>query len=301
MQRQRWKQAKIAVIYGGASAERDVSLKSGAAVIESLKRNDIDVIAIDAVGAELVDKLRAIKPDCALIMLHGGDGEDGHVQSLLQLLEIPHTGSSFTGCALSMDKMLSKERWLAHGIRTPGAVYLDEKLDIKDLSYPLAIKPVHEGSSIGVSRVDRKEDLADAYALAAVFGEVMAEEWIEGREISVSILHDKALPSIWIEPARQFYDYSAKYTPGTHYHCPSGLNQEQEHEIARLAERAFKVLHCRGWGRVDFILSEKNHAFYALEVNTVPGMTALSLVPQAAKAMGILYDDLVMAILNTAK
>ena len=291
---------KIAVLYGGKSAEREVSLRSGEAVFEALKSQGFHVLLHDTNSENLMRFLQQEKIERCVIMLHGGDGEDGHVQAMLEMLNIPFTGSDVLGCALAMDKVKSKYIWQALSLPTPKFEIIDEEINVEGLKYPLAIKPIVEGSSVGISKVDRQADLRKAYELASRFGAVMAEEWIEGREFTVSIVNDIALPSIWIEPARDFYDYDAKYSPGTNYHCPSGLNEGLEKEISRLAKQAFKALGCSSWGRVDFMLSSKTQHLYLIEANTVPGMTNLSLVPQAAKQYGWDFNELVVRILKSS-
>lgn len=292
---------KVGVLYGGCSAEREVSLRSGAAVIVALEGLGIDVVAIDASGKELVNQIVNAKLDRCLIMLHGGDGEDGHVQALLHQLGIPYTGSSTLGCALAMDKMRTKKLWQAEGLLTPKSKIIDASLDVSGLKFPLAIKPTTQGSSVGIHKVLSIESLVKAYEDASQYGEVMAEEWIEGKELTVSIIDQVALPSIWIEPKLEFYSYEAKYTKeaATCYHCPSGVTPDMEQNLENTALRAFAAVGCSGWGRVDFMLSKDNE-LYLIEVNTVPGMTNLSLVPQAAKAHGWDFETLVLKILESS-
>ncbi|WP_208123225.1 D-alanine--D-alanine ligase [Facilibium subflavum] len=295
----RQKFGKVAVLFGGDSAEREVSLRSGSAVSQALKNKGIDVIEIDASGDALVAALMKQKIDRCIIMFHGEDGENGHVQSLLDMLNIPYTGSGMLGCALAMDKILAKDIWQSKGMLTPKYKLLDTDLNIDGLSFPLAIKPVEQGSSVGITRVDSKAQLADAYDLASKYGLVMAEEWIQGKELTVSIVQDQVLPSIWIEPSNEFYDYDAKYISGSNYHCPSGVSAETEQKLKTIALKAYSALKCTGWGRVDFILSTTG-ALFLIEVNTVPGMTNLSLVPQAAKQIGWDFETLVLKILETS-
>ncbi|WP_192483267.1 MULTISPECIES: D-alanine--D-alanine ligase [Cysteiniphilum] len=292
---------KVGVLYGGSSAEREVSLRSGAAVIASLKTLGVDVVAIDASGKELVHQIVNASLDRCLIMLHGGDGEDGHVQALLHQLEIPYTGSDTLGCALAMDKMRTKKLWQTEGLLTPKSKIIDASLDVSGLRFPLAVKPITQGSSVGIHKVLSMDALAKAYEDAAQYGEVMAEEWVEGKELTVSIVDQTALPSIWIEPKLEFYTYEAKYTKeaATCYHCPSGITPEMEQNINDIALRAFATIGCSGWGRVDFMLSKDNE-LYLIEVNTVPGMTNLSLVPQAAKVHGWDFETLVLKILESS-
>lgn len=292
---------KVGVLYGGSSAEREVSLRSGTAVIAALKTLGVDVVAIDASGKELVHQIVNASLDRCLIMLHGGDGEDGHVQALLHQLEIPYTGSDTLGCALAMDKMRTKKLWQAEGLLTPKSKIIDASLDVSGLKFPLAVKPTTQGSSVGIHKVSSMGALAKAYEDAAQYGEVMAEEWIEGKELTVSIVDQTALPSIWIEPKLEFYTYEAKYTKeaATSYHCPSGVTSDMEQSLKNIALQAFSAVGCSGWGRVDFMLSKDNE-LYLIEVNTVPGMTNLSLVPQAAKAHGWDFENLVLKILESS-
>ena len=196
---------KVAVLYGGNSAEREVSLRSGAAVVAALEKMGIEAVPIDASGKALVEKLLVACVDRGLIMLHGGDGEDGHVQALLHELEIPYTGSNTLGCALAMDKMRTKKLWQAEGLLTPKAKVIDESFDIEGLKFPQAVKPTTQGSSVGIHKINNKEDLNLAYLDAAQYGEVMVEEWITGKELTVAIVNGIALPSIWIEPKLEFY------------------------------------------------------------------------------------------------
>lgn len=293
------KYGKVAVLYGGSSSEREVSLNSGKAVIAALENQGIDVIGIDAHGEQLIHALLRYKVDRCLIMFHGGEGENGGVQALLSALDIPFTGSNMVGCALAMDKLLSKKIWTIQGFTVPKFRRLNTELDVTGLSFPLAIKAATQGSSIGITKVNHPSMLPSAFEVAAKFGEVMAEEWIVGKELTVPIVGQQALPSLWIDPANEFYDYDAKYVSGTTtYHCPSGIDQAMESTIQKMALDAYDAIHCSGWGRVDFILSEDN-VLYLIEANTVPGMTNLSLVPQSAKYFGWDFDTLVMKILET--
>ena len=292
---------KVGLLYGGNSTEREVSLRSGVVVMASLEKLGIDVIPIDASGKNLVNILIKINIDRCFIMLHGGDGEDGHVQALLHQLEIPYTGSKILSCALSMDKMRTKKLWEAEGMLTPKSKIIDENLDVSELKFPLAVKPTTQGSSIGVHKVLHKNALAKAYEDSSQYGEVMAEEWIVGKELSISIVAGITLPSIWIETKLDFYTYEAKYNKeeSTFYHCPSGVLPEFEKKSQSIALKAFKALGCSGWGRVDFMLSTNNE-FYLIEVNTLPGMTNLSLLPQAAKEYGWDFEALVLKILESS-
>lgn len=295
---------KVAVLMGGPSAEREVSLKSGNAVLAALKRQGIAAHGIDADKSTL-RLLEDGRFDRAFIALHGRWGEDGVIQGALEVLGIPYTGSGVLGSALGMDKMKTKFLWTAAGIPTPEYAVLESGTDLNKvasrLGLPVFVKPAREGSSLGVSKAKSVAELKAAWGAAAKFdNQVIAERFIDGAEITCGILGDQALPLIKIETDREFYDYEAKYLlDTTRYLCPCGLPAEQEREIQQLARRAFAVLGCSGWGRVDFMLDRAGRA-YALEVNTVPGMTDHSLVPKAAKQAGIDFDQLVLRILETA-
>lgn len=293
---------KVAVLMGGLSAEREISLQSGAAVLAALQRQDVDAHGVD-VGRDIVSVLLEGQFDCAFIALHGRRGEDGVIQGVLETLNIPYTGSDVLGSALSMDKVRSKQVWRAAGLPTPAFVALSHDSDwsavVDELGLPLAVKPAHEGSSLGTTRVERLQDLQAAWTNAAEFdAAVMAEPWVIGEEYTVAILGDEALPVIRLETPREFYDYQAKYkADDTSYHCPSGLDAEQESALQKLALQAFKVLGASGWGRIDLMLDEEDNP-WLLENNTVPGLTDHSLVPMAAKAAGIVFDDLILRILS---
>jgi len=293
---------KVAVLLGGNSAEREVSLKSGAGVLAALQRQGVDAQAFDPAERSL-DALAGF--DCAFVMLHGRGGEDGTIQGALELMGIPYTGSGVMASAVGMDKWRTKLLWQAVGLPVPDFVMLDASSDFdaveRRLGLPLFVKPASEGSSIGVSKV------REAGALAAAFGEavkhdrlVIAEQGILGGEYTVAILGDEALPIIRIVPATDFYDYDAKYLrDDTKYLCPCGLPEAREAELRAQALEAFRVLGCRGWGRVDFLMDEAGKAYF-LEVNTSPGMTDHSLVPMAARVAGISYDALVLRVLEHA-
>lgn len=293
---------KVAVLFGGTSAEREVSLNSGARVLAALQRQGVDAHAFDPAERAL-DELRGF--DRAFIALHGRHGEDGTIQGALELMGIPYTGSGVMASAVGMDKWRTKLLWKAAGLPVPDYVLLHADSDFADieeeLGLPLFVKPACEGSSIGISMVKRAGDLAAAYALAAKYDPlVIAERGILGGEYTVGILGDQVLPVIKIEPATEFYDYEAKYNrDDTQYRCPCGLPEAQERRIREQAMAAFRVLGGRGWGRVDFLMDEAgNH--YFLEVNTSPGMTDHSLVPMAARVAGVDYDALVLRVLSLA-
>ncbi len=295
---------KVAVLFGGRSAEREVSLKSGAAVLAALQRSGVDAHAFDPALREL-QALRDEGFDRAFIALHGRFGEDGTVQGALELLGIPYTGSGVLASALAMDKWRSKLVWQAAGLPIPDYELLDENSDFAAvaarLGLPLFVKPANEGSSVGVSKVKRAEDLRAAYQAAAKHDKlVLAERFIGGGEFTASIVGNQALPVIKIEPANEFYDYEAKYLrDDTRYRCPCGLAPEQEAEMQRLALRGFALLGGRGWGRVDFLMDEAGRP-YLLEINTSPGMTDHSLVPMAARQAGISFEQLVVKVLELA-
>ncbi|MCP5269479.1 MAG: D-alanine--D-alanine ligase [Zoogloeaceae bacterium] len=297
---------KVAVLFGGTSAEREVSLNSGSRVLAALCRQGVNAHAFDPAEMPL-DTLRAF--DRAFIALHGRHGEDGTIQGVLELMHIPFTGSGVMASALAMDKWRTKLLWQAAGLRVPEYALVSADSDFAEieatLGLPLFVKPANEGSSIGISMVKREGDLAAAYSEAARYDPiVIAERGILGGEYTVGIIGSgnemRALPIIKIEPATEFYDYEAKYSrDDTHYLCPCGLTQEREAEIRKQALEAFRVLGGRGWGRVDFLMDEAGEVYF-LEANTSPGMTDHSLVPMAARAAGIDYDSLVLQVLAQA-
>ena len=293
---------KVAVLFGGTSAEREVSLKSGSRVLAALKSQGVDAHAFDPAERKL-DELAGF--DRAFIALHGRHGEDGTIQGALELMHIPYTGSGVMASAVGMDKWRTKLLWRSVGLAIPEFVMLDANSDFpaveKQLGLPLFVKPACEGSSIGVTKVRQAGELRGAYLEAVKHDPlVIAEKGVLGGEYTASILGDEALPIIKIEPATDFYDYEAKYfRDDTAYRCPCGLSEERELEIRAQALEAFRVLGCRGWGRVDFLMDEAGNA-YMLEVNTSPGMTDHSLVPMAARVAGISYEALVMRVLSLA-
>lgn len=293
---------KVAVLFGGTSAEREVSLNSGGRVLAALQGKGVDAQGFDPAERPLAD-LKAF--DRAFVALHGRHGEDGTLQGALELLHIPYTGSGVLASALGMDKFRTKLLWQAAGLAVPECVVLTADSDFaaieRDLGLPLFVKPAREGSSIGVTKVREPGQLAAAYAEAVQHDSlVIAEKGILGGEYTVGILGDQALPIIKIEPATDFYDYEAKYLrDDTKYLCPCGLPADQETLIRQQALEAFRLIGGRGWGRVDFLMDEAgNH--YFLEVNTAPGMTDHSLVPMAARATGVDYPDLVVKVLELA-
>ena len=323
---------RVAVLMGGSSSEREVSLNSGSNVLEALRARGVDAHAVDGIPA-LIESLCGIncgsgfsrdasgqgqsrlKPlpqeplpqfDRVFNILHGnkGGGEDGVLQGLLEALGVPCTGSGVLGTALAMDKIRTKQVWLALGLPTPRYIRLTKGRDVhaaaRTLGLPVIVKPSCEGSSVGVSRVFNDADLDAAVELAARYpGELLMEQLIEGQELTVGVLGDMALPSIRIVPAGEYYDYHAKYiAEDTQYLCP-GLEGEAEEEIKKLALDAFHAIGCEGWSRVD-VMRDKAGKFYLLEVNTAPGMTSHSLVPKAAAQVGIDFETLCWKILETS-
>jgi D-alanine-D-alanine ligase len=295
---------KVAVLMGGPSAEREISLISGKAVLEALRSKDVDAYAFDPKEHDLFE-LRREGFKRAFIALHGRFGEDGTVQGALEVLGIPYTGSGVMGSALAMDKWRTKLVWDASGIPTPRFAMVGpgtnwEKV-IEALGLPLIIKPAREGSSIGVTKVMTPRDVAPAYELAARLDElVIAEEFVTGQELTASVLGDTALPLIRIEAPEGKYDYQNKYfTDVTKYYCPAGVEPQIEDEIRALTLKSFRVLGCRGWGRADLILTPEGRYSF-IEMNTSPGMTGHSLVPIAAKQAGLGYADLCVRILEMA-
>lgn len=295
---------RVAVVFGGTSTERGVSLKSGAAVLAALLRRGVDAHAFDPRELPLQELLRAGTAR-VWIALHGPGGEDGTLQGALECLGIPYTGSGVMGSAIGMDKLRTKRLAQAAGIATSDYVELTGEEDLEAalarLKLPLIVKPATQGSSVGMTKVERAADFAQAYRVAAAIEHsVLAESWISGGEYTVSILNGEALPSIRIKPATTFYDYEAKYLRNdTQYFCPSGLSRPAEEHLAQLGLAAFAAVGAEGWGRADFMMDSTGRP-QLLEVNTVPGMTDHSLVPMAAKAAGIDFDELAWRILESS-
>ena len=296
---------RVAVLMGGTSSEREVSLDSGRNCLEALQRRGVDAYAVDGIPA-LVKELTAQRCSRVFNILHGhhGGGEDGVLQGLLDAFGVPYTGSDVLGSALSMDKIRTKQVWLSLHLPTPRYARLSRGDDVSAaarwLGLPVIVKPACEGSSVGVSRVFSEADLPQAVALAARYeGELLMEQLIEGEEYTIGILDDEALPTIRIVPAGEYYDYHAKYVAeDTQYICP-GLQDPAEMEMRGLALEAFRTAGCGGWGRVD-VMRDRSGANFLLEVNTAPGMTSHSLVPKAARASGIDFDELVWRVLETS-
>ncbi|MFP9231010.1 D-alanine--D-alanine ligase [Pectobacterium cacticida] len=302
---------KVAVLLGGTSAERDVSLLSGQAVLAGLKEAGIDAYAVDPRDF-CVTTLKEQGFSTVFIALHGRGGEDGTLQGVLEFLGLPYTGSGVMASALTMDKLRTKQVWQAVGLPVSPYVALDRRqysqttIDtllarFTHLGLPLIVKPSREGSSVGMSKVDTFSELPAALEEAFRHDDdVLVEKWLSGPEYTVAILGDEVLPSIRIQPAGTFYDYEAKYlSDDTQYFCPSGLPDEQERSLADLAIAAYRAVGCRGWGRVDF-MQDNDGVFYLLEVNTSPGMTNHSLVPMAARQHGLTFSQLVVKILELA-
>lgn len=295
---------KMAVLYGGLSAEREISLQSGSAVLQALKNCGVNAVGID-IGDNAVAQLQQEQPDSVFIALHGAGGEDGSMQALLEFLKIPYTGSGVMASALCMDKLRTKHLWRGVQIPTPEYVVLKSDSDwqktLAFLGGTAFVKPVHEGSSIGMTIASNTVELEQAFVSASQYDQsVMAESCIRGAEYTVAILNGETLPPIKLETDHVFYDYDAKYlAEDTRYLCPCGLPEDKEKELRNTALRAFELVGCRGWGRVD-VMADQQGNFYLLEINTVPGMTSHSLVPMAARAAGISFDELVMAIASQA-
>ena len=295
---------RVAVLMGGASAEREVSLRSGKAVLNALLVREVDAIGLD-VGGNLVEPLLESSYDRVFNIIHGRGGEDGVLQGALEALGIPYTGSGVLASALAMDKLRTKLCWLGSGLPTPGWMLLEDQGDLnrcaEQLGFPLIVKPANEGSSIGMSRAGNLAELQEAWNIAAQYDcDVFADVWGEGKEYTAAILDGQPLPLIRLETPNVFYDFDAKYRADTtRYHCPCGLDGDKETELQALAIRACQTLGVKGWGRVDLLVDKENRP-WLIEVNTVPGMTDHSLVPMAAKAQGIEFDELVWRILETS-
>jgi D-alanine-D-alanine ligase len=297
---------RVAVLMGGTSSEREVSLDSGRNVLEALLRRGVDASAVDGVPAlvEAITGAGGRRFDRVFNILHGGDGENGVLQGLLEALGVPYTGSGVLGAALTLDKIRTKQVWLSLGLPTPAYASLERGDDVaaaaRKIGLPVIVKPACEGSSVGVSRCFRDADLAAAAELAARYeGPLLVEQLVQGDEYTVAVLGTEALPSIRIVPAGEYYDYHAKYVAeDTQYICP-GAAGATEQELGSLALAAFFAAGCSGWGRVDF-MRDRAGRLWLLEVNTAPGMTGHSLVPKAARQVGVDFDELVWRILETS-
>jgi D-alanine-D-alanine ligase len=298
---------RIAVIYGGTSAEREISLMSGAQVLTHLKSAGVDAFGLDlgADGQDQVAQLQEADMDAAFIILHGRGGEDGTLQGVLDFMSIPYTGCDVLASSLGMNKLMTKLVWLAQGVKTPAYEVLNDGSDwtqvVEHLGLPMVVKPVHEGSSLGINIVDSIKSLKQAYLDAAEYDrEVMAEQFIDGDEYTVPILNDEALPAIRLETDNVFYDLQAKYySEKTRYLFDNPMTKAQQKSMEGECGYAFKVLGCRDWGRID-VMRDKQGCNWLLEVNTTPGMTSHSLVPMAAKAAGLSFAQLTLVILNLA-
>jgi D-alanine-D-alanine ligase len=295
---------KVAVLMGGWSAEREISIKSGQAILSALRAQGIKAEGID-VNRQVIETLEKSHYDRVFVALHGRGGEDGVIQGVLELLQIPYTGSGVLASALCMNKLMTKQLWRGAGLSTPDYCLLtadfDSEVVVQQLGLPLIVKPVFEGSSLGLTKVEQADQLKTAWQEAArLEGPVLAEQWIEGTEYTVAVLGDEALPVIRLETPRACYDFEAKYhAPDTRYHCPCGLPQSLEQHLRTLALRAFKVTGATGWGRVD-LMSDQAAKPWLIEINTAPGMTDHSLVPMAAAAAGIDFINLVRRILESS-
>ena len=296
---------KVAVLLGGKSAEREVSLKSGGMVLAALRKKGVDAHPFDPKERDVQDLVKE-RFARVFIALHGRFGEDGTVQGVLEWLGIPYTGSGVLASALAMDKVRTKRLWTAEGLPTAPHEVLSKETNLnavaKRLGTPLFVKPASEGSSVGMTKVKKAGDLEEAYALAVNYDPVViAEKFIDGPELTVAIVGERVLPIIRIETPREFYDYEAKYIANdTRYLIPCGVSEKKEKELQALCLKAFRSLGCRGWGRVDLMLDKRGKPFL-LEVNTSPGMTDHSLVPMAARAVGISYEDLCVTVLEAAR
>ena len=289
----------VVVLAGGHSAEREISLRSGRAVHESMLRSGLNAALVDTADSQWMEAVQSA--GLVFVALHGPGGEDGTVQGALQCLKLRHTGSGVMGSAIAMDKLRTKLLWAGQGLPTPTFEVVDNASDLSQVFARLGeciVKPVCEGSSIGMMRASSEQELVEAVAGATRYGVSMAERWVVGSEYTVAIVGDQALPAIRLETNNRFYDFQAKYQSNdTRYICPCGLDSEQEQALQALALRAFRAVGCSGWGRVDVMRDGASGEFQLLEVNTIPGMTDHSLVPMAARAMGWSFDELVLRIM----
>lgn len=296
---------KVGVLMGGESSEREVSLNSGRAVLEALVKAGVDAHGVDVRHSTLLTVLQQQNFDVVFIALHGGAGENGQIQAILDFLRIPYTGSGLQACAVAMNKEMTKDLWRSHGLPVLPGTCLEPGFDpqeiINQFGLPLAVKPASEGSTVGVSRVDELKDLLPAFQEAEKFGQhTIVEPWIVGEEYTVGILGEDVLPSIKIVPAVTFYDYHAKYVANdTQYLVPSGLNDEEERDLQEICFKAYQAVGCEGWARVD-LMRDQNGKFWLLEINTVPGLTDHSLVPKAVYSLGFTFTDLILTILESA-
>ncbi|MDD1623072.1 MAG: D-alanine--D-alanine ligase [Methylococcaceae bacterium] len=295
---------RVAVLMGGSAAEREISLNSGNAVYQALLRKGVDAVAVDVTGSPIA-ALSGVNANRVFNIIHGRGGEDGVLQAVLSVLGLPYTGSGVMASALSMDKLRTKLCWQGMGLATPKWFVLKGEQDIDDciakLGFPVIVKPAQEGSSIGMSKAHDRAELLAATQLARQYRcDVYAEQWVQGKEYTVGILDGEALPVIRLETPNTFYDFDAKYRANTtQYHCPCGLSAERERALQALALLACNGVGVKGWARVDVFIDDNDQS-QLIEVNTVPGMTDHSLVPMAAKAAGVDFDELVWRILETS-
>lgn len=293
---------RVAVLFGGTSAERPVSLKSGQAVLEALQGAGVDAFGLD-VGAQVLNQLSEHSIDRAFIVLHGRGGEDGSMQGLLECAGIPYTGSGVLASALAMDKLRTKQVWLSMGLPTPRYAVLSSEADCvtaaAELGFPLIVKPAHEGSSIGMAKVETLEALITAWQAAKAYdSQVLVEQWIQGPEFTIAILRGQVLPPIGLGTPHSFYDFDAKYLASdTQYRIPCGLSAEKEQELCELTAKACAAIGIKTWARAD-VMQDAEGKFWLLEINTVPGMTDHSLVPMAARAAGLDFQQLVLSVLD---
>lgn len=293
---------RVAVLFGGNSAERPISIKSGTAVLEALQTAGVDAFGID-VDTHILSRLSSEAIDRAFIVLHGRGGEDGSMQGLLECAGIPYTGSGVLASALAMDKLRTKQVWLSRGLPTPRYAVLASEADCRaaaeDLGFPLIVKPAHEGSSIGMAKVADVDALVEAWKTASTFdAQVLVEQWIQGPEFTIAMLRGEVLPPIGLGTPHSFYDFDAKYLASdTQYRIPCGLSPEKEQELRELTAKACEAIGVKTWARAD-VMQDANGQFWLLEVNTVPGMTDHSLVPMAARAVGLDFQQLVLSVLD---
>jgi len=295
------KSGRVAVLMGGTSAEREVSLTSGSYVLNALVNAGVDAFKVD-INENKLQQLLDLKADRVFNILHGRGGEDGEIQAILDVLNIPYTGSGVKACAVTMDKLMTKRLLKGCGLSTPSFMQINSPEDcstvLNEMNLPLIIKPVNEGSSIGMTKVTNGNDLIAAYELAAKYGSVMAEQWIEGDEYTVAWLGNSLLPFFKIETPHDFYDYDAKYSANdTAYICPCGLSEQQQGVLKKLVLDTIDICGLSHWGRADFMMNSQGE-FLIIDVNTVPGMTSHSLVPMAAKEAGLSFQQLVLKLLE---
>src|SRR5690554_4101661 len=299
------KKERVAVLMGGVSAEREISLKSGEAILFSLQRSGIDAFGID-IDDRAVAKLVTAEFDVAFIALHGRGGEDGCIQGALEWLKKPYTGSGVMASAIGMDKYKTKQIWSMEGLYTPKYEILNSEVDLQRVchvfNFPVMVKPIHEGSSIGIMKAKNEQELKVAYKIAKEYDRlVMVEEFIDGEEYTVAVVNGEALPVIGMTSSHEFFDFDAKYNSSqTVYNIPSGLSSAIEKRLQDLSIKAFNMVGCEGWARVD-VMVDKSGIPWLIEINTCPGMTERSLVPQAAKFKGVSFDELVVSILKTSR